>query len=408
MDFVTKIKDAITPHPDTLQPLEGSPMTAEDNMPGSFPEAADEQGNAAEEHNKSSSVHKQQDSGVGVGPYSATEGASLAEKQPALGTDAEKTERVGPAQSSEARDFGNDDSTRAQAPGTAVAGPAHIRGESAIQDRAEKGEVAPSSKLHSQTGSTPPNPLSHGTGSERIQDSGTDLPTTSAKPHYLGSEGQAGTFEAPNTASRGAQRKTDEVKPHHLGDEGKAENPYPATSTEWTTQEVKPHHLGNEGKLSGAGAQANIPSTTATQETHVPEAGSDPSLDAAHRQAQGTQGTFGIPVPPRQHDAPRGAGFEDPSLGAAAGQLQANALGAAYSSGGIHNGVLGAGSDDPQGLGAEGIHERHSHHKKGDSRSSLPKVSESGLGQGGIHNGVVGHGSMDENNKRRSTDGGFE
>lgn len=434
MDFVTKIKDAIVPNADTFQPPEGSPMNAEDSIPGAFPDADEEpsRGHAAEEQNASSAGHTQQGLGSNVGHSSTSQSDSLAQKQPALGSAAERTDRVVPVQTGAPRDIGNDSSTTAQTPGTVAESPSYPRD-------VEHAEGADSAKLQSQTGSAhhTPNPLSRDAVPGNTPDFDADSTTTTVKPRHLGNEGKAETPDTFNSASQGvqrtteeikpqhlgnegkpeisdlsgtaphgAQRTTEEIKPQHLGNEGKPDIPSASNTSEWTTEEVKPRHLGNEGKIPGAGAQEDLSTTTGRDlETHVPETGSDPSLDAARRQAQGTQGKFGIPVEPRQDDS-QGRVPGDPSVGAAADQLKANAVSAAYASGGIHNGVLGAGSDDPLGEGAEGIHERHSHHQKGESHSTLPRVSESGLGQGGVHNGVVGHGSTDDEERRRSTSDG--
>lgn len=241
--------------------------------------------------------------------------------------------------------------------------------------------------------------------------------------------------------------------------------PVAQEQSKWTTEEVQPRHLGNEGKAIGVGgvdAAEAFPATAnagrlAQEERRNEGLGQaqDPVADAARRQtgggpleanpgaslssvgrelggaqsssrgvedpslaaAQHQQQAQGantatraeVPVAPTSELGQHGTGrpVEDPTVAAVNQQQQQQPSSAAVTtpgvgpSGGIHNGILGAGSDDPNGEGGAAAHERQSQYRRSDVHSAIPSVRESGLGQGGIHNGVVGHGSKEEEEELR-------
>lgn len=189
----------------------------------------------------------------------------------------------------------------------------------------------------------------------------------------------------------------------------------------WTTEVVRPRHLGNEGKALGAGngAEAEALPVPAREDKAVDEVDSSRENPGRHSGpgpagAQDPMDRPGAPPSPAGEDrseARAGRGPEAPSIaGAAPRRVDTAARGredvAPSASGGIRNGVRGAGSGDPRGEGSGSPHERQSRYRRGDVRSSIPSVRESGLGQGGIHNGVVGHGSREGDDRRRREAGG--
>lgn len=192
---------------------------------------------------------------------------------------------------------------------------------------------------------------------------------------------------------------------------------------EWTTEEVRPRHLGNEGKAPGTGVGAGaeeLPSPLAkglTSNARDPAAGEADRLSSRENLGQFSgAGYAGAQEEHHPHhraiDEVHGGARaplagEDPVL-EAAGERQTPAVDSPLGSGGVRNGVLGAGSDDPRGESSQSPHERQSRYARSDVRSSIPSVRESGLGQGGVHNGVVGHGSHEEedDHRRRRESGG--
>ncbi|PSR97366.1 hypothetical protein BD289DRAFT_426191 [Coniella lustricola] len=231
-------------------------------------------------------------------------------------------------------------------------------------------------------------------------------------------------------------------------------------------REVKAHHLGNEGKALGSTGSSGLETASKNPDISAPfgsesattrEPASEFSRQQPGAQAVGSvphsggntspgvlQEAAGLSKPTPQHDQSTESSSRDPVLGSSHQQtdnqdlasatqsggntgssvLREAAVGTGLSgstpsqqqassrsepaagySGGIHNGVFGAGSDDVKGERIEGQHERTSHYRKGDVSSSLSGVSESGLGQGGVHNGVVGLGSREEEALRQSLDG---
>ncbi|KAF3765562.1 hypothetical protein M406DRAFT_355971 [Cryphonectria parasitica EP155] len=208
-------------------------------------------------------------------------------------------------------------------------------------------------------------------------------------------------------------------------------------------EEVKPHHLGNEGKVLGATGSSEVgtgsgssgalapardtrsqdpseeygnsaPAAAVEPTSSAHEGGSsaaglgDSALESARPQAQqedntgfaaGTGGGTHERVLEAASDLNRGA--PQPPRDAEPEAAAALAETAARFSGGIHNGVSGAGSDDPLGERSGSPHERSTQYRKGDVQNVISGVSQSGLGQGGIHNGVVGLGSQEEEAIRR-------
>lgn len=262
-----------------------------------------------------------------------------------------------------------------------------------------------------------------------------------------------GGIPAAQAAPEEKKWTTEETQPRHLGNEGKAigvggvddAGTFPATEN---AGRLAQEEMSNEGlgQLSGSGSSgsrdpvadaahqqarggplepnAGAPLSSAGRELGTQSSSHDlvdPSLAAAHYHQQEAQGTnvtrSEIPVAPTselgQHTTNTAAirPTEGATL-AAANRQQQQPDAASYTtgqtsaaavttpgvgpSGGIHNGILGAGSDDPNGEGGEAPHERQSHYRRSDVHSAIPSVWESGLGQGGIHNGVVGHGSKEE------------
>lgn len=183
-----------------------------------------------------------------------------------------------------------------------------------------------------------------------------------------------------------------------------------------SVEEVKPHHLGNEGT---APVETQDPTAAAAQPQGVPSSTSegttssgaeDPSTAAARPQTQGS--TDQVFDAARQQTEGRNA--TGARLGESGGSTHKSVLGVASAvsgttsadpNGGIHNGVFGAGSKDPEGEHFVSPHERTSQYRKGEIHSTISGVSESGLGRGGVHNGVIGHGSPEEEeDARRSSD----
>lgn len=158
------------------------------------------------------------------------------------------------------------------------------------------------------------------------------------------------------------------------------------TGAEWTTEEVRPRHLGNEGKPPTAGVGAEGLPVVEKENRNA-----DAAVDEARREDLG-QGLESRPEQVQDFSTKERA--DVPSLN--------RGISGVGPSGGIHNGVMGAGSNDPLGEGSESPHERQSRYKRSEVRSSISSVKESGLGQGGIHNGVVGSGSHEEDERRRS------
>lgn len=183
----------------------------------------------------------------------------------------------------------------------------------------------------------------------------------------------------------------------------------------WTTEVVQPRHLGNEGKALGAGAGEEVPAVPSrARESELAAAEGESSRENLG-QFSGT-GSVGTPDTTdkyyTQESSSSARGREDPVLAAAERQASGTSTAPFHSGsgGGVHNGVFGAGSDDPRGAGSVSPHERQSRYPRSDVRSSIPSVRESGLGQGGIHNGVVGHGSHEEEEdaqRRRASGGEF-
>lgn len=251
--------------------------------------------------------------------------------------------------------------------------------------------------------------------------------TEEIQPRHLGNEGKAigvggiedaGTFPATENAGRLAQeeRRSEDLGP--LSGSGSSGSRDPVAGSAHQQARGGPLEANAGAPLSSVGRELGT-----QPQSHDLE---DPSLAAAHQQQQqepqGMNATRSeIPVAQTselgQHTtntATTTRPTEDPTLAAAnrqqqqqqpedtasyaTGQTSAAAVTTpgVGPSGGIHNGILGAGSDDPNGEGGEAPHERQSHYRRSDVHSAIPSVRESGLGQGGIHNGVVGHGSKEE------------
>lgn len=413
MDLATKIMNAVQPSIPSGTPQQNSHAQVEDTVPGAFPDTDDEQEEeSVGQKNKTSSSHTQRDSGVDIGQPPRSRDLRVDDN--AVDTSTTASEQVG-----------------------------------------DKARVAPTHE--SETTWSKTLPIRPASGSDADKSSNAAPPYTDEaietsahrnvdqSAQNLANEGAGGVSAGP-----AGWTSTEEVRTRHLGNEGKilgaTRDHVEETPTEYSDaplDRTQPADLSRDGTQLPMGADSktlnadvepgqrssdqlagvepslshrqmrdldiNRPAESVKSDIDTPseETWADPSLQAAHQQLQDTPASSNVPVDSTSGYGAHHFGHEhgDPSLAEAQHQLQTNALQsrtATEASGGIHNGVLGAGSDDPKGERGESPHERTSDYRRGHVRNKISGVSESGLGQGGIHNGVVGNGSQAEESARRS------
>lgn len=414
MNLATKTMNAVQPSitdekaPGTT-PSHTQPEL-EDTVPGAFPDTDDEQGDESiVAKNKTSVGHKQRDSGIDIG------------------------------QTSRFKELGVDDYTST----------------TAKEQVGDNGPVAPIGE--SETTWSESLPIRPASGSDVDKSGNTaaaysnqaDNVSTNRDVDQLESQNSVNAEDGGVSAGPAAWTSTEEVRTQHLGNEGKVIGvadeseedkrvgnssdalPHPQTGASSRVGTQEPVVTGSEnldaeldhghkslGQYSGTGPSAHQEMQVIDSQTEEPAkpnvdtqskaTWADPSLQAAHQQLQDTPTSSEIP--PVESTSGSGSHHfdhehEDPSLAEARQQLQTNALQSrapAEASGGIYNGVLGAGSDNLKEVRSGSPHERISDDRKGHVRNKISGVSESGLGQGGIHNGVVGNGSQSEESARRS------
>lgn len=251
------------------------------------------------------------------------------------------------------------------------------------------------------------------------------LETNSAVRDVESAQRSAGTGipsdEFGHAATADKQTTTTQVRPHHLGNEGAAP---PARSP--VTGEVKAeeeqfpsrHAAAQEHGDDGRGVE--VPSVSGSRGNSLTEGVDSASETLGQYSGSGSgaglepEGNGGI----RNGVLGRGsshlgtAASSSPSIGESRAPTtpEAPARGGgkpeAIITGGVHNTVLGHGSDYPYGRGVESPEERRrssgssSGKTKAVVNAVISGVSDSGLGLGGVHNGVVGHGSHDEEDSR--------
>lgn len=365
MEFVERVKNAIVP--DTTEPVTSGTPQPETDIPGAFPDSDDEQ-----------EVERQNQKNLAQGVS--------ASRPRAAGTEAEEA--------SESRQtFGE-------------RGP--ILSHESLGLSPDKHEIPRGSITHHREShvASPDNTGSPMPGGEVEAASAPKIPTSGGQQLDANRSAEAGGSVAPSSTNEAEfamadkDTTTTQVQSQHLGNEGTTPLPHSPTTGDVKREEAQ-SGTGDPAAAAADGASESLGQYSGSGSAGLKISGNGGIRNGVLGRGDSHLGThLGL--------APTGASSQEENR-APAGEEQAQGI----LPGGVHNTVLGHRSEHPHGEGEnvsqEGQQERRRSSGSGGSRAKrgdvavLSGVSGSGLGLGGVHNGVVGHGSNEEEGGRHQT-----